>query len=323
VATGDAAARRVGSLVGRQLGGWQILSLIGAGGMGEVYRARDTALDREVAIKVLPGEFGLDADRRARFEREARALAALNHPQIGAIYGVAEAEGVRMLVLELVDGVTLADRLAAGPLALGDALGLGRQLAEALEAAHAKGIVHRDLKPANIKLTPAGTVKVLDFGLAKVRAAEADAGLSQSPTVTAGTRVGVILGTAAYMSPEQARGLPLDERSDIWSYGCVLFEALTGGRAFGGATLSDTIAGILERDPDWRLLPASVPPALDELLRRCLQKDRQMRLETISAARAVLEAIPAGGSPRGPLGALWSTVARALGRRQRESHRSS
>jgi serine/threonine protein kinase len=200
---------------------------------------------------------------------------------------------------------------------VGDVLVLGRQLAEALEAAHAKGIVHRDLKPANVKLTPTGTVKVLDFGLAKMRAADVDIDLSQALTFSAtSTGEGVILGTAAYMSPEQARGLPLDERTDIWSYGCVLFETLTGRVAFRGSTLSDTIARILELEPDWRLLPASVPTALQELLGRCIQKDRQHRLASIAGARAVLEDIErTGRGLRRPLGGIWSSVARALGRR--------
>jgi serine/threonine-protein kinase len=305
------------SRVGRQLGSWQFVSPLGAGGMGEVYRARDVVLGREVAIKVLPGGLRLDGDRRARLEREARALAALNHPNICTIHGLVEAEGLLMLVLELVEGVTLADRLAVGPMEVGDVLVLGRQLAEALEAAHAKGIVHRDLKPANVKLTPTGTVKVLDFGLAKMRAADVDIDLSQALTFSAtSTGEGVILGTAAYMSPEQARGLPLDERTDIWSYGCVLFETLTGRVAFRGSTLSDTIARILELEPDWRLLPASVPTALQELLGRCIQKDRQHRLASIAGARAVLEDIErTGRGLRRPLGGIWSSVARALGRR--------
>ena len=254
------------SLVGRQLGSYKILSFIGAGGMGEVYRARDTKLGREVALKVLPEVFARDAERLGRFRREALLLASLNHPNIAAIYGLEESEGVCYLVLELVPGKTLAERVDAGPLDVREALRICGQIAEGLEAAHDRGIVHRDLKPANIKVTAEGKVKVLDFGLAKTVVGEGH-DLSHSPTGTeGGTAKGVILGTAAYMSPEQARGQPLNKRTDIWSFGCVLYEALTGRRAFAGDTLSDTVVRILERAPNWEALPRNYsgkhwPPA--------------------------------------------------------------
>ncbi len=276
---------------GTHLGPYEIFAPLGAGGMGEVYRARDSKLNREVALKVLPDAFARDPERLARFEREAQLLASLNHPNIAAIHGLEEANRVRYLVLELAPGKTLAERLAAGPLPVEDALSIGRQIAEALEAAHEKGIIHRDLKPANVKVTPEGKVKVLDFGLAK--AFEVEGGstdLSSSPTVTGGgTRHGVILGTAAYMSPEQARGKPLDKRTDIWSFGCVLYEALTGRQAFPGETVSDTIAGILTRDADWQALPATTPTKILELLRRCLQKDAARRLRDIGDARIEID----------------------------------
>ena len=294
-------------VIGTRLGPYEIVAPLGAGGMGEVYRARDTKLGRDVAIKVLPTLFTSDPERRARFEREARLLAALNHPHIGAIYGLEDADpsthsassgqagsgqaAVRALVLELVEGETLADRLTTGPLPVMEVLTIARQIAEALEAAHEKGIVHRDLKPANIKITPAAVVKVLDFGLAKACADDGSGpDLSQSPTVTAGdTREGVILGTAAYMSPEQARGRSLDKRTDNWAFGCVLFEMLTGRSTFAGDTISDTIVAILERDPDWRLLPATTPSAIQHLLRRCLQKDLHRRLRDVGDARLDIE----------------------------------
>ena len=272
-------------LIGREVGAYRILSLLGVGGMGEVYRARDTKLGRDVAIKILPSVFTRDAERQARFEREARVLATLNHPHIGAIYGLEDAEGVRALVLELVNGETLADRIARGPIALDETLGIARQIADALEAAHEKGIVHRDLKPANIKITPDGVVKVLDFGLAKAAHAEA-ADLIQSPDVTAGgTREGMILGTPAYMSPEQARGQAIDKRADIWAFGCVLYEMLTGVRAFAGDEVSDTLAFVITKEPAWSALPASTPASIRRLLRRCLAKDRRQRLSDIADAR--------------------------------------
>jgi len=280
---------------GRMFGPYRIEKLIGAGGMGEVYRARDTKLGREVAIKVLPATFTADPERRARFDREARALAALNHPHIAVIYGVEEGDGLPGLVLELVDGDTLTDRIARGPIPLDAALVIARQIAEALEAAHEKGVIHRDLKPANIKITTAGAVKVLDFGLAKMYAGDSDGpDLGQTPTVTVGTREGMILGTAAYMSPEQARGQAVDKRTDIWAFGCVLYEMVTGRAAFPGDTVSDTIAAVLERSPDWRVLPEKTPAAIRRLLHRCLDKDPRRRLHDI--ADAILELEEAGRS---------------------------
>src|SRR5438552_2638047 len=290
---------------GARLGPYEIVSAIGAGGMGEVYRARDTRLQRDVAIKVLPDLFAADSDRLARFEREAQLLAALNHPHIAAIYGFEEN---RALILELVEGDTLADRIARGPIPLDEALPIARQVAEALEAAHEQGIIHRDLKPSNIKITPDGNVKVLDFGLAKlaVDATQAHDGgglaaLTQSPTITspAMTRMGVIIGTAAYMSPEQAKGRAADKRSDVWAFGCVLFEMLTGKRAFEGDDVSDTLAAVLRGEPDWNAIPADVSPAVGTLVRRSLVKDRKQRIGDISTARFLLtepaaDLIPAG-----------------------------
>jgi serine/threonine protein kinase/tetratricopeptide (TPR) repeat protein len=278
------------SMVGQQIGAYQIVSLLGAGGMGEVYRARDAKLGRDVAIKILPRIFTADPDRIVRFQREARMLASLNHPHIGAIYGLEDADGVCALVLELVDGETLADRIARGPIALTETLNIARQIADALDATHAKGIVHRDLKPANIKITSDDVVKILDFGLANVASGDgAHQGLTQSPTVTVGgTREGVILGTVAYMSPEQARGRPVDKRTDIWAFGCVLYEMLTGRTAFAGETLSDSIAAILERAPDWSALPADIPPRVRHLVERCLEKNSKHRLRDIGDAAAEL-----------------------------------
>jgi eukaryotic-like serine/threonine-protein kinase len=276
---------------GTRLGAYEILALIGAGGMGEVYRARDQKLGRDVAIKILPSAFRSDPDRLARFEREARSLAALNHPNIGAIYGIEEQLGQSALILELVEGDTLADRLRRGPLPIADALGIARQIAEALEAAHERGIVHRDLKPANTKITPAGTVKVLDFGLAKAMADDfVSPDLSQSPTMTLNaTGAGVILGTAAYMSPEQARGLVVDKRTDIWAFGCVLFEMLSGRAPFTGHTVSDVIVNVLQGEPDWTVLPEATPIAVTRLLRRSLEKDSRRRLHDIADARIEID----------------------------------
>ncbi len=285
------AMRALGAdLIGSSIGVYHITALLGVGGMGEVYRARDSKLGREVAIKILPRLFISDPDRLTRFEREARVLASLNHPHIGAIYGLEEADGVRALVLELVEGETLADRIARGPIPLGDFLTIARQIAEALDAAHEKGIIHRDLKPANIKITPDGIVKVLDFGLAKATAGDgATPDLTHSPTVTAGgTREGAVLGTAAYMSPEQARGTPVDKRTDIWAFGCVLYEMLTGQRAFDGASVSDTMAAVLTAEPDWNALPAASTFPVRTLLRGCLEKDPRHRIADISAALFVL-----------------------------------
>ena len=276
---------------GTRLGSYEIQAPLGAGGMGEVYRARDTKLRRDVAIKILPEIFTSDKERLARFEREARILAALNHPHIEVIYGVEDAGGIRALVLELVEGETLRERLRRGCLPLPEALVIGRQIADALEAAHERGIVHRDLKPSNVKITPDGTVKVLDFGLAKTTANDAGgSGFEELPTMTAApTSTGVVLGTAAYMSPEQARGKSVDKRTDIWAFGCVLFEMMSGRMAFSGETASDTIAAILEREPPWDRLPDATLNAVRRLLRRCLEKDPKRRLRDIGDARIELE----------------------------------
>jgi serine/threonine-protein kinase len=301
---------------------YRLVEKIGEGGMGVVWKADDTVLGRQVAIKVLPDDFAHDAERLARFRQEARLLASLNHPNIAAIYGLEEDKsgGVRYLVLELVPGQTLAERLWRGPLPIDDALAVCRQIAEALEAAHEKGIIHRDLKPGNVKVTPDGKVKVLDFGLAKAFEADAASGgdLSQSPTLTSPpTRAGVLLGTAAYMSPEQARGKPLDKRTDIWSFGCVLYELLAGKQAFSGETASDTIAKILEREPDWKALPAQAPGSVRRLLSRCLQKDSARRVRDVWDARIEIEQALSGppssdeegvstsGSTTTRSGALW------------------
>jgi Tol biopolymer transport system component len=284
--------------VGESIGGYQVVAQLGAGGMGEVYRARDHRLQRDVAIKILAPRIAGDADGVRRFEREARMLAALNHPHIAAIYGVEESSsGQPALVLELVDGETLGDRLARGKLPIAEAIGYVKQVADALDTAHEAGIVHRDLKPGNIKINAAGTVKVLDFGLAKAIAAvhepPPDQDLAHSPTVTAqGTAHGLILGTAAYMSPEQARGKRIDKRTDIWAFGCVLFEMLSGHRAFDGETPSDVIAAIIEGAPDWSQLPASTPAHLRRIVERCLEKDPRRRLRDIADARGELDALP-------------------------------
>ena len=261
---------------------YEILSALGAGGMGEVYRARDTRLDRNVAIKILPQAFVADAERVARFQREAKVLASLNHPHIAAIYGLEEAEHVTALVMELVEGEDLAQRLKRGPIPLDEALPIAHQIAEALEAAHGQGIIHRDLKPANIKLRPDGTVKVLDFGLAKAVVSDAETpDLFDSPTVTAvATRAGTILGTAPYMSPEQAKGRPVDRRTDLWAFGAVLYELLTGTRAFQGESVAETLAHVLTQAPNWALLPADTPAPIRTLLRRCLEKNPTRRLDS-------------------------------------------
>jgi serine/threonine protein kinase len=275
---------------GHRVGSYEVVATLGAGAMGDVYRARDMKLNREVALKVLPERFALDPDRSARFTREAHVLATLNHQNIGAIYGLEQSNGTQALVLELIEGPTLAHRLAAGPMALDEALTIAHQIAEAVEAAHAKGIIHRDLKPANIKIAPSGVVKVLDFGLARVWDGAPQFELSASPRLTA-TDVGerAILGTPAYMSPEQARGQSLDRRTDIWSFGCVLYEMLTGRPPFASETISDTLAAILEREPDWAALPATLPATVGTLIRRCLEKDSRHRVADISIAKFVLE----------------------------------
>ena len=282
---------------GRRLGAYEITAHLGSGGMGEVYRARDTRLQRDVAIKVLPDLFTQDPGRLARFEREAQMLASLNHPHIAGIYGVEDAGPVRGLVLELVEGPTLAECIARGPLAVPEALAIAAQIADALEAAHTAGIVHRDLKPANIKVRPDGSVKVLDFGLAKVVDERTSTESGQSPTITAATQIGMILGTARYMAPEQARGSSVDKRADVWAFGCVIYEMLTGRAAFPGDTITETLAAVLERDPDWSLLPASTPPAIHRLLRRSLQKDPRRRLRDVADARLEIDDVGSGTSP--------------------------
>ena len=279
---------------GARRGPYEITAKIGAGGMGEVYRARDTKLDRDVALKILPAAFASDPERLARFEREAKTLAALNHPHIAHIHGLEESDGVRTLVLEFVDGPTLADRIAHGPIPINEALTIARQIAEALEAAHDQGIIHRDLKPENIKVRTDGTVKVLDFGLAKALdpTSAATADVTASPTITAPalmTGAGMIVGTAAYMSPEQARGKAVDRRTDLWAFGCVLFEMITGRRVFPGATVSDTIAAVLERSPDWTALPPATPPRLRHVLAHCLDKDPKHRWRDIADVRIELD----------------------------------
>jgi eukaryotic-like serine/threonine-protein kinase len=274
---------------GTRLGVYEVTAPIGEGGMGQVYRATDTTLGRQVAIKILPDAFAADPERLARFEREAKTLASLNHPHIAAIYGFEKSTGLHALVMELVEGEDLSQRIARGAIPLDEALPIARQVAEALEAAHEQGIIHRDLKPANIKVRVDGTVKVLDFGLAKAMEPTGviPRGVSQAPTITtpAMTQAGLILGTAAYMSPEQARGKVVDKRADIWAFGCVLHEMLTGRRVFDGEEVSDTFAFVLTKDPDWSGLPADTPAAIRRLLRRCLVKDRINRLPDIASAR--------------------------------------
>ena len=311
---------------GTRIGPYEIVSMVGAGGMGEVYRARDTSLKRDVALKTLPESFASDSERLARFQREAELLASLNHPNIAAIYGLAEGDGVKALVMELVGGEDLADRIAHGPIAVDEALPIARQIADALEAAHERGIIHRDLKPANIKLGGDGTVKVLDFGLAKAiePAGAMSPGMAQSPTITSPammTGLGMLLGTAAYMSPEQARGKPVDKRADIWGFGCVLFEMLTGQRAFAGDDVSDTLANVLKQDPNWRDLPENCPPSIRRLLRRCLTRDPAERLADVGTARldikdadseAATPATVVAGVVPGPHRARWIRLAGQL-----------
>ena len=285
-----AAATNVSLQDGTQLGQYTILSRIGAGGMGEVYRAHDVKLKRDVAIKILPQSFAKDPERLARFQREARLLASLNHPNIATIHDLEQSGDLHFLVMELIEGETLAERLRAGPMNCNEALAIGVQVAGALEAAHEKGVIHRDLKPANVKVTPEGRVKVLDFGLAKAFGDDVGLDLSDAPTLTAmGTEEGRIIGTPAYMSPEQARGKPVDKRTDIWAFGCVLYELLTARRTFPGETLPDTIAAVLEKEPSWQTLPTALPARIRDLLRRCLQKDPQRRLRDLGDARIEIE----------------------------------
>jgi eukaryotic-like serine/threonine-protein kinase len=300
-----------GVLAGATIGSFAVDRLIGVGGMGEVYRARDTRLGRDVALKILPAAFANDPERRARFTREAQMLASLNHPNIAAIHGFEDSAGVHALVLELVEGPTLADRIAGGRLPMGEALPIARQIADALECAHEAGIVHRDLKPANIKVREDGTVKVLDFGLAKLAepaGAVSSVQLTQSPTITtpAMTAAGLILGTAAYMSPEQARGKPADKRSDMWAFGCVLYEMLTGKRAFAGEDVADTLANVLKTEPDWTAISRQVPLPVSRLVRRCLEKDRTRRLDSAVAARLDLDEARETRSQPAPAPASWA-----------------
>src|SRR6516225_9499515 len=308
---------------GTRLGGYDVAALIGSGGMGEVYRAHDTKLGRDVAIKLLPPLFTRDPERLARFHREAQVLASLNHPHIAHIYGLEEAAGVEFLVLELVEGETLANRIARGALPLDEALPIARQIADALAAAHDRGIVHRDLKPANVALTPDGQVKVLDFGLAK--ALETDPSLASPavnapPTMTspAMTALGIVLGTAAYMAPEQAKGRPADKRSDIWSFGLIVFEMLAGRPVFARETMTETVAAVLHDDIPWSALPHDVPESLRRMLVRCLQKDPSRRLHSVVDAGLDLEDAgrapePAAAAPdvrrRSPGWLLWTMMA--------------
>ena len=284
---------------GTRIGHYDVVALLGEGGMGQVWQATDTQLGREVALKILPDAFAADPDRLARFKREAQILASLNHPNIAAIYGIEEDDGTRALVLELVEGPTLADRIAQGPIPLDEALPIAKQIAEALEAAHEAGVIHRDLKPANIKVRDDGTVKVLDFGLAKAFQPDAnDASASMSPTISltaAGTQMGMVIGTAAYMSPEQAKGKAVDKRADVWAFGAVLFEMLTRRKAFPGDDVSDTLATVLKFDPDWDILPADTPASVRRLLRRCLVKDPKLRLR--EEGSAIIEIDEEGTTP--------------------------
>ena len=290
---------------GTRLGPYEIVSALGAGGMGEVYRATDTRLKRQVAIKVLPAAVTADPDRLARFQREAEVLASLNHPNIAQIHGLEDADGVRALVMELVEGPTLADRLANGAIPIDEALPIAKQIAEALDAAHEQGIIHRDLKPANIKVREDGTVKVLDFGLAKAMepARASSASAINSPTISMhATQAGIILGTAAYMSPEQARGGAVDKRADLWAFGVVLYEMLTGTRPFEGATISDTLAAVLKTEPQWAALPANTPAPIRRLLRRCLEKDRKQRLPDAADIRLeIADALTAPAADASPV----------------------
>ena len=282
--------------VGTCLGHYNVTSLLGEGGMGQVWQATDTQLNRQVALKILPDAFAADPDRLARFQREAQILASLNHPNIAAIHGVEEAEGTRALVLELVEGPTLADRISKGAIPLDEALPIAKQIAEALEAAHEAGVIHRDLKPANIKVREDGTVKVLDFGLAKAfQPGASDASESMSPTISltaAATQMGMVIGTAAYMAPEQAKGKVVDKRADIWAFGAVLFDMLSGTRAFGGDDVSDTMASVLKSEPDYEVLPPDIHPGLCDVLRRCLAKDRKERYRDIGDVQLDLKEEP-------------------------------
>jgi serine/threonine-protein kinase len=273
---------------GTRLGHYNVTALIGEGGMGQVWQATDTQLNRQVALKILPDAFADDPDRLARFQREAQVLASLNHPGIAAIHGIEKSGDSQALVLELVEGPTLADRIATGPISLDEALPIAKQIAEALEAAHEQGVIHRDLKPANIKVREDGTVKVLDFGLAKALGSPGGDPFDSPTATAAATATGVIIGTAAYMSPEQARGKPVDKRADIWAFGAVLYEMLTGQRPFAGRDVSETLAAVIQSNPDWDALPGDAPPYLNALLRRCLEKDPRERLRDIGDVRLAM-----------------------------------
>jgi eukaryotic-like serine/threonine-protein kinase len=303
---------------GTKLGSYEILAPLGAGGMGEVYRAHDANLGRDVAIKVLPEAFARDPERMARFQREAKVLASLNHPKIAAIYGVEMSGEPRALIMEFAEGPTLADRIAAGTIPIDEALRIARQIADALEYAHERGVVHRDLKPANIKISRDDAVKILDFGLAKAIQGEAsEADIANSPTLThMATMQGVLLGTAAYMPPEQAKAKPVDRRADIWAFGCVLYEMLVGKMAFSGETVTDTLAAVVMKDPDWTLLPEKTPARVRVLLQRCLQKDPKQRLRDIGDARISLDEVVSGApepiAPAAGTPAVWPLRRRAL-----------
>jgi Tol biopolymer transport system component len=316
-------------VTGQMIAHYRVQEKIGAGGMGEVYRAQDTRLCRDVALKVLPEAFARDTERMARFEREAKVLASLNHPNIASIYGLEELNGAHALVMELVEGPTFAERIRQGRIPLEEVLTFAKQIADGLEYAHERGIIHRDLKPSNVKLTPESQVKLLDFGLAKALEGETvEPELQNSPTLSAAaTRTGVLLGTAAYMSPEQARGKRVDRRADIWAFGCMLYEMFSGRAAFTGETTSDILASVIRAEPDWSSLPGSVPPRIHELLRRCLQKDAKQRLRDIGDARIIIEealsgsvasdTVPAGGLTRGlqhrGMGWAWLVAGLVLG----------
>jgi len=308
--------------IGARLGSYEVVAQIGAGGMGEVYKAHDTKLGRDVAIKILPEAFAHDADRLARFQREAKMLAALNHPNIATIFGLEQSNSTSYLVMELVSGETLAEHVKReGAVPVEEALNIAKQIAEALEAAHEKGIIHRDLKPANVKVTPEGKVKVLDFGLAKAFAGDAaNEDPSNSPTLSAvATMQGVLLGTAAYMSPEQARGKSVDKRTDIWSFGCVLYEMLTGKQAFAGEDITEILAAVVKTEPEWQVLPRTTPAKIQDLLRRCLQKDKSLRTRDAGDARIEIQEVlvaprdaPAAHAASNPKTKLLGAVAAAF-----------
>src|SRR5215467_9102447 len=296
----------MGIQIGQQLGALEITSLLGKDGMGEVYRARDTRLKRDVALKLFPDHFANDPERLARFQREAEVLASLNHPNIAQIYGLEDSTPQRCIVMELVEGETLQDRLRRGPIPVDDALLIAKQIAGALEVAHERGVIHRDLKPANIKITPDGQVKVLDFGLAKMFDERPESRLSDSPTLMSATLPGAMLGTVAYMSPEQAKGKEAERSSDVWAFGCVLYEMLTGRPVFEGETVGEILGGICIGETNWHLLPAETPEAIRRLLRRCLQKETRLRIRDIRYARIEIE------EPQNP-----EVVQPALRRRER------